>query len=204
MSAYPDLPAARARAMFSDAMALGLLIVFAWLGIRVHHDVDQLSGLGTGVIDAGHAVRSGFASAASAASGVPLAGDAIASALRSAAGTTSQNIVAVGQAGAASAHRLALILGLLMWAIPSVTLVSLLLPRRVMEIRRLRRLRLAQRGPDSEARRRLLALRAILALPEEVLFAYSPDPAGDVLQGQYEQIAAAALEANGLRADFMP
>lgn len=201
MSAYPDLPAARARAMLSDAVALGLLVGFIWLGLRVHHEVDQLSGLGTGVIDAGHAVRSGFSAAASAASGVPLAGGAIASALRSAGGTTSQNIVAEGQAGADSAHRLALILGLLMWAIPSVILMSLVLPRRVMEIRGLQRLRLAQRGPDAEARRRLLALRAVLTLPDEVLFAYSPDPAGDVLHGQYERLAAAALEANGLRSD---
>lgn len=188
--------------MLSDALAFALLVCFVWLGLRVHHEVDQLAGLGTGVIEAGHAVRSGISAAASAASGVPLAGGAIGSAIRSAGGTTSQNIVAVGQAGVDGAHRLALVLGLLMWAIPSVILVSLVLPRRVMEIRRLQRLRLAQRGPDVEARRRLLALRAVLTLPDEVLFAYSRDPADDVLQGHYEPLAAAALEANGLRSDL--
>lgn len=196
---YPDLPSARVKVLARDALGLLLLVAFAWLGFRVKHAVDQLAVLGTGVADAGSGIRSGFLSAASAASNVPLAGDALAGALRSAAAATGGNVVAVGRSGESGAHHLGTILGLLMWGIPSLLLLALLLPRRLHEVRELRALRLALNAPDAEARLRLLALRAVMSLPDEALFARSRDPAGDLLAGRYEPLAAAALEAGGVR-----
>lgn len=196
---YPDLPGPRTRALVRDGLTLLLLAIFAWLGLRLYHDVDKLAALGTGVEEAGGAVRSGFDVAASAASAIPLAGDAIAGALRAAAGATGGNIVSVGQAGVRSAHHLAVIVGLLVWLLPSLLLLSSVLPRRAAELRRLRHLRLAQHGPDAVARRRLLALRSVLTLDDEELLALSPDPAGDLLAGHFEALADAALEAGGVR-----
>jgi hypothetical protein len=155
--------------------------------------------LGTGVTDAGSGIRSGFLNAASAASNVPLAGDAVAGALRSAAGATGGNLITVGRAGAQGAHHLGTILGLLMWAVPTLLLLVLIVPRRVREHRELRALRLALHAPDGGARQRLLALRAVASLPDEDLFAHSADPAGDLLAGRYEPLAAAALEAGGVK-----
>ncbi len=137
-SLYPDLPASRIQVLARDALTLLLLAAFVWLGFRVKHAVDQLAVLGTGVADAGSGIRSGFLSAASAAGNIPLAGDAISGALRSAAGATGGNLVAVGHSGENDAQHLGTILGLLMAGIPSLLLLGLILPRRLREIRELR------------------------------------------------------------------
>jgi hypothetical protein len=158
-----------------------------------------LAVLGTGVADAGSGIRSGFLSAGNAAANIPLAGDAISGALRSAAGATGGNLVAIGHSGENDAHHLGTVLGLLMWGIPSLLLLALILPRRVREIRELRALRMALRGPDAAARQRLLALRAVMTMPDEFLFSHSADPAGDLVAGRYQPLAEAALEAGGVR-----
>lgn len=160
--------------------------------------MDQLDVLGIGVADAGSGIRSGFLSAASAVGNVPLAGDALSGALRSAAGATGGQLIAVGHSGETGAHHLGTILGLLMWGIPTLLLLLLVLPRRIREGRQLSYLRRTLTGPDAEQRRRLLAVRALMTLPDDVLFAHSSDPAGDLLAGRYEGLAAAALEAGGV------
>lgn len=198
--AYPDLPGPRARALTRDALTVALLILLAWAGLRAYHSVNQLTVVGTYGIQTGQAVRSGFDSVADAVSGAPLVGGALADAFHGAAGGAGGGITAAGATAYRSAHRLAVIIGLLVWAVPTVILVLALLPRRVAEIQRIRRLRSAVSGPGALQRRRLLALRATLNLPDRVLFAYTDDPAGDLLAGRYEALAAAALEAEGLRA----
>jgi hypothetical protein len=180
-----------------DALTLLLLAAFVWLGFRVKHDVDRLGVLGIGVTDAGSGIWKGFLSAASTAGNVPLAGGALSDLLRNAAGATGGNVIAVGRAGTNGAHHLATVLGLLMWGIPTLLLL-LVLPRRIREARQLRYLRRALTGPNAEQRQRLLAARAVMTLPEDVLFAHSSDPAGDLLAGRYEGLAAAAFEAGGV------
>lgn len=204
MSLYPDLPGARSRALAHDVLVLLVLLGLAWFGLRVYHDVNGLSSLGAGVSQAGSSVRSGFSSAASAANSIPLAGGAIAGALRDAARATGGNVAAIGQQGERSAHHVAVVLGLLTWAIPSLLLLMLVLPRRVRQVRRLRAARLALRGPDAEQRKRLLAVRAVLTLPDQTLFEHTGDPAGDLLAGRYDALAAAELEADGVKAKSSP
>jgi len=201
MSIYPDLPRARRSALARDALALVLLAGFVWLGIHVHDELDQLAGVGNGVTAAGEAVRSGFLSAASAAAGIPIAGGAIAGALRDAARATGGHIISLGQISAASAGHLATVVGLVVWGVPSLLLLGLALPARIREIRRLRELRRALRARNREERLRLLALRAVLTVPDEILFAHSADPAGDLMSGRYEPLAEAALQAAGVSAD---
>ncbi|MBV9802035.1 MAG: hypothetical protein JO130_02530 [Solirubrobacterales bacterium] len=93
-----------------------------------------------------------------------------------------------------------MLLGLLTWALPSLLLLVWFAPSRLREARRLAQARDAVRSADP-ARRRLLALRAALILPDEVLFRHSSDPAGDLLRGRFEPLAAAQLEALGLKGD---
>lgn len=197
-SLYPDLPAARLRVMTRDAAVVLLLVFFAYLGLRVHHSVDRLAALGTGLVQAGSTVKTALSSAASSLSSVPIVGGDLASALRSAGSATGGNVIAFGRSGEQDAHHLAALLGVLMWAIPTCLLLVLVLPRRIAEIRVLRHLRLAQAGPNAEARRHLLAFRAVMSVPDEVLFGYSADPAGDLLAGRYEALATAALNQAGL------
>ena len=204
MEIYPDLPGPRGRAIARDLLYVALLTLFIWLGVRVYHDVNRLTELGTGLASTGGAVLGGFRAAASAASNIPLAGGDLATALRAAGNASGGNAVSVGHAGARSAHHLAVVLGLLIWGIPTLLVVVLVLPRRVAQARQVRELRLALRAPDAERRRSLLALRAALTLPEDVLFAYSADPVEDLRQGRYDRLAEAAFAVSGLRLPRRP
>ena len=66
MRLYPELRGPRARALVADVVAIALLLVFAWAGLRVHDAVDRLAVLGQGVQATGGAVQGGFDSAADA------------------------------------------------------------------------------------------------------------------------------------------
>ncbi|MFM9023377.1 MAG: hypothetical protein ACKOK7_06510, partial [Solirubrobacterales bacterium] len=57
MRLYPDLPTARTRQVVSDLVVVALVILFAWLGMKVNNTVDDLAVLGRGVKDAGGAVQ---------------------------------------------------------------------------------------------------------------------------------------------------
>lgn len=199
MGIYPDLPGPRRRAIIRDLLFLALMVLFVWLGIRVYQEVNRLTELGNGLATAGGQIRSGFRDAATGAGSIPLAGGALAGALRAAGNATGGNAVSVGHASARSAHRLAVLLGLLTWGLPTLLLTVLALPRRVSEARRVRALRLAVRAPDAGRRRGLLALRAAVILPDDVLFSYSADPVEDLRQGRYDGLAQAAFDVSGLR-----
>ncbi|MBD0318583.1 MAG: hypothetical protein ICV71_08655, partial [Thermoleophilia bacterium] len=84
MRFYPEVARHRAATIATDAVALALLALFAWLGVEVHDAITQLAPLGQGVQDAGNAVRGGFEAAAGAVEGTPLVGGDIAEALRTA------------------------------------------------------------------------------------------------------------------------
>jgi hypothetical protein len=200
MTLYPDLPGPRAQAITRDALLVILLVVFAWLGVRVHDAVGGLQSVGTGVSQAGTSVQQGFASAAAAVSGVPIVGGSLAHDLRSASGATGGQLVALGHDGNAAIRHLATVLGLTTWAVPSLLFLALALPPRLREVRRLRAMRSALSGPDALARRRLLAFRAVARAPVSSLLAVSEDPVADLLAGRTEALAAAALEAEGVSA----
>jgi hypothetical protein len=200
MTLYPDLPGPRARAISRDIAVLVLLAFFVWLGVRVHDAVASLQSVGTGVSQAGTSVQQGFASVASAVSDVPLVGGSLAHDLHAASGATGGRLVTLGQDGNAAIRHLATVLGLTTWGLPTLLLLALVGPPRAREVRRLRALRRAVAGPDAAARRRLLAFRAVARAPAGALLAVSEDPVGDLLAGRTEALAAAALEAEGVRA----
>ncbi len=199
MGIYPDLPGPRRRAIGRDLLFIVLLALFVWLGVRVYQDVNRLTELGNGLASTGSSVRTGFRDAGSAAGSIPFAGGAIAGALRSAGNATGGNAITLGHEGAHSAHQLAVFLGLLIWGLPTLLLVVFVLPRRVVEVRRLQELRSAAQAPGAEGFRGLLALRAAVSLPDDVLLAHSADPVEDLRHGRYDALAAAAFEVNGLR-----
>ena len=87
----------------------------------------------------------------------------------------------------------------MMWGIPSLLLLLLTLPGRISSVRQVRRARLALTAQDAEQRQRLLALRAVLTLPDETLFAYTAEPGGDLVAGRFAALACAELEAIGVR-----
>jgi len=46
---YPELPARRFATIGHDLLLLLLLVLLAWLGVKVHDAVDKLAVLGSGV-----------------------------------------------------------------------------------------------------------------------------------------------------------
>lgn len=200
MRIYPDTANERGRAVARDALTLLALFVLAWLALKVHDTVDSLAVLGTGVRDSGNAVQDGFGAAADAVSGVPVVGGEVGDALRDAGASTGGNVADAGQAGEDRVHELANLLGFMFFAIPASILLLTTLPGRIRQVRELNAAQSFLGEPNSEERRRLIAMRAAFSLPARDLVRFTKDPIGDLELGRYDALIAAAYEAEGLTA----
>jgi hypothetical protein len=196
---YPDVPSRRAATLIADATVVALLLVFAWLGLAVHDAVDRLRVLGEGVQATGGAVSSGFETAADAVDGTPVVGDELADSLREAGESSGGEVSELGQRGEDSAHRLADLLGVLTFALPAGLLLLFVLPPRIELARRVSAASRVLTEPDSEERRRAVAMRAAFALPYGTLLRYTRDPLGDLAAGRYDALVEAAFDDAGLR-----
>jgi hypothetical protein len=196
---YPDVPSRRAATLIADATVVALLLVFAWLGLAVHDAVDRLRVLGEGVQATGGAVSSGFETAADAVDGTPVVGDELADGLREAGESSGGEVSELGQRGEDSAHRLADLLGVLTFALPAGLLLLFVLPPRIELARRVSAASRVLTEPDSEERRRAVAMRAAFALPYGTLLRYTRDPLGDLAAGRYDALVEAAFDDAGLR-----
>lgn len=199
MHLYPELAGPRYRALVADLASIALLLLFIWAGVKVHDAVDQLAVLGEGVQATGGAVQGGFEEAADAVDGAPLVGDDIADGLRSAGEGTGGEVEELGVQGEESVHDLANLLGFVTFLLPAALLLWLWLPGRIAQIRRLRWASTVIGDRATEERRRLVAMRAAFSLPYGQLLAYTRDPLGDLEDGRYDALVAAALEDAGLK-----
>jgi hypothetical protein len=196
---YPDVPAKRRSTILRDLVLLGLVVLFAWMGIKVHDVVNELAVLGFGVKNAGTSVQNGFSSAAGAVGGIPFVGDRLAGALESAGQGSGGNVAALGQSGVDKVHRLALLLGLIVFALPTVIVLLIMVPPRVRQIRQLGAANAALVDTHDPERRRLLAMRAAFGLSYLTLLGYTRDPIGDLAAERYDPLVAAALDDVGIR-----
>jgi hypothetical protein len=196
---YPELRGPKARALVADLASIALLLLFIWAGLKVHDAVDRLAVLGEGVQATGGAVQGGFEEAAEAVDGAPIVGDDIADGLRSAGEGTGGEVEELGAAGEESVHGLANLLGFVTFLLPAALLLWLWLPGRITQIRRLRWASAVIGDQATEERRRLVAMRAAFSLPYGQLLVYTRDPLGDLEDGRYDALVAAALEDAGLR-----
>jgi hypothetical protein len=200
MPLYPELRGHKARTLFGDLIAITLLVLFAWAGLRVHDAVNGLAVLGEGVQATGDAVQGGFESAADAVDGTPVVGDEIADGLRSAGEESGGEVADLGAQGKDEVHRLARILGFVTFALPALLVLTRWLPTRIDQVRQLRAASQVVGDRATEERRRLVAMRAAFSLPYGQLLQYTPDPLGDLASERYDALVAAALEDVGLRA----
>jgi hypothetical protein len=155
--------------------------------------------LGSGVKHAGLSVQSGFGSAADVVKGVPIVGGSLANALEGAGKGSGGNVAALGQKGEDSVHHLALMLGLLVFLLPTILVLVIMLPSRIREIRQLGAASAALVDTHDPERRRLLAMRAAFGLSYLTLLGYTRDPIGDLAAGRYDALVAAALDDVGIR-----
>ena len=167
---YPELPAQRLTTISRDALLLLLLVLLAWLGLKVHDTVDKLSVLGSGVKKVGDSV--------------PVVGDPVKD---------------LGERGENSVHRLANLLGLVTFGVPALLVLWRMLPERIAQVRSLTAAARVLSSSDEPERRRALAQRAAFSLPYGQLLLYTPDPLGDLAAQRYDALVAAAFEDAGLR-----
>lgn len=199
MRLYPDLPTARTRQVVSDLVVVALIILFAWLGMKVNNTVDDLAVLGRGVKDAGGAVQGSLSDAGNAVAGIPLVGGDLKSALTDAGSATGGNVQSAGSAGEQAVERTAQVLGWITFGIPTLLVLLGYLPWRIRRWRRLNAAAAVLAAGADEERRRLLAMRAALALPYGDLLPYTRDPIGDLAEGRYEPLLQALYADCGLR-----
>ncbi len=111
MRYYPELPAPRTRAILGDIAVIVLIVLFAWLGMKVNNTVDDLASLGRGVQDAGTSVQKSFDQAGSVIGDVPIVGGSLKDALTQAGRQTGGNAVALGKQGETAVEDTAKLLG---------------------------------------------------------------------------------------------
>jgi hypothetical protein len=196
---YPDIPRSRAVAMLGDLLVLVLLVLLAWLGLRVHDAVADLASVPRAVGDTGGAIQRGFDGAADAIGGAPVVGGPLSGALRDAGAGAGGQIQDTATSGEQDVIRLANLLGLLVFLLPAVAVLARHVPERIADVRRLTAAARAIGPALTTERERTLAMRAAYGLPYERLARYSRDPLGDLEAGRYDGLVAAALDDAGLR-----
>jgi hypothetical protein len=202
MRFLPDDPARRAQTITRDVLTVLALAALAWLALEVHDRVAALGAAGRGAQEAGRAVQAGFGEAAGAVGGAPVVGGSLADALRDAGAGTGGTAVEAGRDGEAAAEDAATVLGWLTFLLPGGLLLLRVVPARVAQVRGLtaaaRVLALDRAGTDPE-HARLLARRAVFALPCATLLRHTADPFGDLRAGRHGPLLAAMAEDAGLR-----
>jgi hypothetical protein len=104
-----------------------------------------------------------------------------------------------GREGEEAVHDLALLLGLLVFLLPTGVYLWQVAPRRIGQIRALSAASRALRGELTPARRQALAMRAAFGLPFARLLRHTPDPIGDLVKDRYEPLLEALFEDAELR-----
>jgi hypothetical protein len=196
---YPDIAAPRAAAILSDLLILLLLVLLAWLGLKVHDAVADLASVPRSVSDGGSAIQHGFESAGDAVGDAPVVGEPLAGALRDAGAATGGTMTEAGRQGEEDVNNLADLLGALVFLLPAVVVLARYVPTRITAARRLTAASRAIGPVLTPDRERTLAMRAAYGLPYERLVRYTRDPLADLEDGRYDRLVAAALDDAGLR-----
>ena len=217
MRLYPASPVARTRTATRDLVVLALLVLFAWMGMKVHDGILELTAVGREIQDSGRAISvttrdtagaidGAFASAGGAVDGVPLVGEQIAGALRNAPRDATSELRATGDEQGSKIVRLGVEqvrrtetaanwAGWLVFLLPSSMLLIWAIPYRARQVAAMDT---AQRTM-SGAPEHILAARAAYSLDFKTLRRYTPDPFGDLAEGRYDQLVTALRREEGLR-----
>jgi hypothetical protein len=199
MRLYPGTPHRFANRVVYDLLIVIAIVVLALLGLKVRETVNRLVVVPQGVRETGSAVQSGFHAAADAVGDVPVVGGDLSDAFESAGEGSGGRVESLGQEGVDKTHRLADLLGLLVFGLPAAAILAWYLPPRLALVRRLTAASQVLDDQASPERRRLVAMRAAFALPYETLLRYTTDPLGDLAAERYEPLIAAVLDDAGLR-----
>ena len=170
MVVYARTPARFLRQLTGDLIVAAWVLFWLLAAGQVHELVGRLAAPGRALESAGRGFTRQLADAADTVSGVPVVGDSLGSAFEGlqGAGTALSD---AGSAQQSAVGDLALLLAVLVGAMPIVLVLAWWLPRRISWMRRAgaaRRL-MAEGGAD------LFALRALTGQPVTRLRALGPD-----------------------------
>ena len=196
MRLYAETAGLRARQLLGDLAVLAWTAAWVWAGLTLYRLVEKLAVPGARVEQAGSNFSGNVAEIQETIGRVPVVGDQLQDPFGRRAGT-GQTLADAGVTQQEVVHQLALWLGVVVAAVPVVTLLLVWLPRRVAWAREAgaaSRLRLD--GADLE----LFAIRAVANRPLRELRRVTPDPAGALRAVEYEALADLELRALGLRA----
>lgn len=199
---WSELPAARLREQAADLATVAWL--WFWGGV-----VINLYSLLAGFSTVGQTIREGATNVSDAGNdlsdaliGIPLVGESVSSAARSAFAGVSQPFSEFGT----DLERFVILVAATMALIVALITIGPWLSRYVpWRAERLRRVRAAHRvirtAPDLRDTEveRILASRALHRLSYAELLDYSPDPFGDWASGRHDRLARAELASVGLR-----
>jgi len=216
MRLYPASPYRATRTAICDLVVIFLLIVFAWVGVKVHDGILELTSVGREIQDSGFALSAtardtaggidgAFASAGDAVDGVPLVGQQLSNALRDAPRGATDSIRTNGEQEGARIIRLgreqvrrteqaANTAGWIAFLLPAAILLAWKLPPRIRLITRMSTAQRTLRGAPEH----ILAARAAYSLPYGTLTRYTRDPFGDLAAGRHEGLLAALADDAGI------
>jgi len=204
MRLYPDLYGRRFAWMLADLLMLAWIYLCVKAGLWVNNLVLQLDALAQGVINAGKTFDSWIASFNQGiTNGVPYLSDFLHKTAEALKIHSGDSLISAGKTGSHGIHLLALILAVMVTAIPLAFALVIYFPRRVRLIYDMRgvhvTLRRALARPELGPQMlEILAGRAIYTLPYNRLLEYSTNPAEDWYLRRFEALARAELERHGL------
>ena len=198
MRLYPEIPARRTATIAADVATVLAVLLFAWLGMKVHDAVLELTSVSDGVQRVGGTVEGAFTKAGDAVGGAPLVGGTVRDALKDAGRGTGGEAADAGRAGEESIRDLASLLCWLTFLVPTALVLSRVVPPRIGQARRLTAAHRVLAVPEDDERRRLLAQRAAFGLPYATLLSHTADPLGDLAAGRLGPLVAAVREDAGL------
>lgn len=196
---YADRAGRRTRQIFTDLFVVAWVWFWIWAATRLYDLIERLAAPGRKVEDAGAGMADNLAEAGSKVDSVPAVGDALAAPFDRAAGAA-RALADAGREQQEVVREIALVLSLLVLAVPLALVLFVWLPLRVGWVRRAGAA--ATLRSAGEPGRDLLALRALANQPMRRLAAIGPDAVTGWRRGDpatIDGLAALELRSLGLR-----
>lgn len=216
MRLYPASATARTRTLTRDLIVVALLVIFAWMGVKVHDSILELTSVGRSIQDSGRAISAttrntasavdgAFADAGNAVDGIPLVGEQLGGTLRGAPAGATSTLRSTGDEQGARIVRLGVEqvdktetasnwVGWLVFGLPAAVLLAWFLPGRIRQV-----VAMDTAGRVlNDAPEHILAARAAYNLPYTTLRRYTKDPFGDLAAGRHAALVQALRTESGL------
>ena len=186
---YADLPGRRLAQVLADVGIVAWVVLWAWVGRRVHDVTMALAEPGRQLQGAGAGFREKLNAAGDGVDDLPVLDDRVAGPFRSAA-AAGTDIEKAGTDLVSAVERFAVLLG---WTTALVPILIVGIWWAIARARFVRRASAAQRFIDADDDLDLFALRAMANQPMASLARVSADPSGAWRRGDRETIRALAL-----------